>query len=133
MPWQGRQKLTWIWTMSGVDSSGDGTDEDGVRVEWCKARAHAIQWAKEVEIKFFDWQANWWVEQGDRHTEVDVECLEGIRAYATKQANICRAFIHHLQILWSPFLSSDSTTLSNIDSYYTADLPNLSVPPLPEV
>jgi hypothetical protein len=29
MPGQGRRKLTWIWTMSGVDSSGDGTDEDG--------------------------------------------------------------------------------------------------------
>jgi len=29
MPGQGRRKLTWIWRMSGVDSGGDGTDEDG--------------------------------------------------------------------------------------------------------
>ncbi|KAG1793052.1 uncharacterized protein HD556DRAFT_1215633, partial [Suillus plorans] len=117
MPGQGRRKLTWIWTMSGVDSSGDGTDEDGefqcVRVEWCKARACAMRWAEEVELlheemrcvlKFFEWQANWWVEQGDRRTEVDVECVEGIRAYATKQASIRRAFIDHFQTLWSPFL-----------------------------
>jgi hypothetical protein len=101
-----------------------------------------MRWAEEVELldeemrrvlKFFDWQANWWVLQGDRRTEVDVECLEGIRAYATKQANIRRAFIDHFQILWSPFLSSDGTTLSNIDSDYTADLLDLSAPPLPEV
>lgn len=29
LPGQGRRKLTWIWTMSGVDTDGDGTDEDG--------------------------------------------------------------------------------------------------------
>jgi len=29
LPGQGRRKLTWIWTMSGVDTNGDGTDEDG--------------------------------------------------------------------------------------------------------
>lgn len=29
LPGQGRRKLTWIWRMHGVDSSGDGTDEDG--------------------------------------------------------------------------------------------------------
>ncbi|KAG1747266.1 uncharacterized protein EDB91DRAFT_1235984 [Suillus paluster] len=121
MPGQGRRKLTWIWTMTGVDSNGDGTDDEGVRVEWCKARARMMRWAEE----FFEWQANWWVEQGHWHTEMDVECLEGVRAYATKQASI-------RWILWSPFLSSDRA-LSNIDSDDDADLLDLSAPPLPEM
>ncbi|KAG2354985.1 hypothetical protein BDR07DRAFT_1381828 [Suillus spraguei] len=141
MPGQGRRKLTWIWTMTGVDSNGDSTDDEGVRVEWCKAQARAMRWAEEVELlheemrhvlKFFEWQVNWWVEQGHQHTEMDIECLEGIHAYATKQASIHRVFIDHFQILWSPFLSSDRA-LSNIDSDDDADLPDLSVPPLPKM
>ncbi|KAG2360209.1 hypothetical protein BDR07DRAFT_1378174 [Suillus spraguei] len=141
MPGQGRWKLTWIWTMTGVNSDGDSTDDEGVRVEWCKARARAMRWAEEVELlheemrhvlKFFEWQVNWWVEQGHQHTEMDVECLEGVRTYATKQASIHQVFIDHFQILWSPFLSSDRA-LSNIDSDDDADLPDLSVPPLPKM
>ncbi|KAG1812885.1 uncharacterized protein BJ212DRAFT_1232236, partial [Suillus subaureus] len=59
--------------------------------------AHAMRWAEEVELlheemrcvlRFFEWQANWWVEQGHWHTEMDIECLEGICTYATKQAGI---------------------------------------------
>ncbi|KAG2030597.1 hypothetical protein BDR03DRAFT_1016987 [Suillus americanus] len=87
MPGQGRRKLTWIWRMSGVDSGGDGTDEDGVRVEWCKARARAMRWAEEVELlqeemcrvlQFFWWQATWWDERGHQRVEEDAGCLEGI-------------------------------------------------------
>ncbi|KAG1819100.1 uncharacterized protein BJ212DRAFT_1446228 [Suillus subaureus] len=59
--------LTWIWRMSRVDSGGDGTDKDGVRVEWCKARACVMHWAEEkciAVLQFFRWQATWWDEQG---------------------------------------------------------------------
>ncbi|KAG1729494.1 uncharacterized protein EDB91DRAFT_1239214 [Suillus paluster] len=147
LPGQGRQKLTWIWRMHGVDSSGDGTDEDGVRVEWCKARAHTMCWAKEVELlheemcrvlQFFRWQATWWDEQGYQCVEEDTGCLEGIRAYAAKQAKIHRAFIDHFQILWSLFLlsSPDAIALSNIilsGADHPADLPDLSAPRPPEI
>ncbi|KIK39714.1 hypothetical protein CY34DRAFT_14197 [Suillus luteus UH-Slu-Lm8-n1] len=103
--------------MHGVDSSGDGTDEDGMRVEWCKARAHTMHWAKEVELlyeemghvlRFFRWQATWWDEQGV------------------------------LRTLWSPFLSSSpdavalsTIVLSGVD--YPADLPDLSALRPPEI
>ncbi|KAG2341246.1 hypothetical protein BDR05DRAFT_977033 [Suillus weaverae] len=80
-------KLTWIWRMSGVDSGGDGTDEDGVRVEWCKAQAWAMRWAEEVKLlqeemccvlQFFQWQATWWDERGHQRVEEDAGCLEDI-------------------------------------------------------
>ncbi|KAG1725918.1 hypothetical protein EDB19DRAFT_1897703 [Suillus lakei] len=70
---EGRRRLTWIWMMDGVDSHADGGDVDGVRIEWCKSRARVLHWAEEVDLlqeemrwvlQFFNWQANWWEEQG---------------------------------------------------------------------
>ncbi|KAG2353921.1 hypothetical protein BDR07DRAFT_1454304 [Suillus spraguei] len=142
---QGRQKLTYIWRMSGMDSGGDGTDEDSVRVEWCNTQARAMCWAEEVELlheemcrvlQFFQWQATWWDEQGHQHVEEDAGCLKGIHAYAAKQANICRAFISHFQILWSLFLSPDPIALLDIvlsGPDHAANLPDLLIPPLPEM
>lgn len=106
-----------------------------------------MRWAEEVELlheemgrvlRFFRWQATWWDEQGHRRVEEDAGCLEGIRAYAAKQAKIRRAFIDHFQTLWSPFLSSspDAVALSTIvlsSADYPADLPDLSAPCPPEI
>lgn len=106
-----------------------------------------MRWAEEVELlheemgrvlRFFRWQATWWDEQGHRRVEEDAGCLEGIRAYAAKQAKIRRAFIDHFQTLWSPFLSSspDAVALSTIvlsSADYPADLPDLSAPRPPEI
>ncbi|KAG0693366.1 hypothetical protein DFH29DRAFT_985501 [Suillus ampliporus] len=131
MPGQGGQKLLWIWRMSGVDSGGDGTDEDGVRVEWCKAQAREMRWAEEAKLlhkemchvlQFLWWQATWWDEQGNQHVEENEGCLEGIRAYAAKQGNICHTFTDHFQTLW---------VLSGAD--HTANLPDLSALPPPDI
>jgi hypothetical protein len=64
--------------------------------------------------------------------EEDVGCLEGIRAYAAKQASIRLAFTDHFQFLWSPFLSLDAIALSNV-VFSAADLPDLLVPAPPDV
>jgi hypothetical protein len=67
----------------------------GVRIEWCKARARALRWAEEVELlqeemcrvlQFFDWQANWWEEQGRLQICQTAAHNEGLHAYAAQQA-----------------------------------------------
>ncbi|KAJ8591371.1 hypothetical protein M405DRAFT_851366 [Rhizopogon salebrosus TDB-379] len=147
LPGQGRRKLTWIWTMSGVDTDGDGTDEDGVRVEWCKARARAMRWSEEVEllheemsrvIQFFQWQVDWWEEQRYLRSDQVPEVLEGLAAYAAKQASIRRAFEVHFRKLWAPYLSTDIVPLIAASSSLpfpdeVTDLPDLSAPLSPNI
>jgi hypothetical protein len=100
-----------------------------------------MRWAEEVELlqeemrrvlQFFWWQATWWDERGHQRVEEDAGCLEGIRAYAAKQASLRRAFADHFQLLWSPFLAPNAIALSNV-SLSSADLPDLTAPPLPDI
>ncbi|KAG2356874.1 hypothetical protein BDR07DRAFT_1453293 [Suillus spraguei] len=105
---EGRRRLTWIWMMDGVDGCADGEDVDGVRVEWCKSHARALRWAEEVDLlqeemrrvlQFFNWQANWWEGQGAAAWD------EGLRAYASQQANICHRLAARFHSIWAPFIS----------------------------
>ncbi|KAG1781169.1 hypothetical protein EV702DRAFT_1177489 [Suillus placidus] len=91
---EGRQRLTWIWMMDGMDSHVDGGDADGVHVEWCKSHARALHWAEEVELlqeemhcvlQFLEWQADWWTARHDTATHNE----------AARQANICRCMAGH--------------------------------------
>ncbi|KAG2342079.1 hypothetical protein BDR05DRAFT_976730 [Suillus weaverae] len=108
---EGRQRLTWIWMMDGVDSRANGGDVNGVRVEWCKSRARALCWAEEVDLlqeemhrvlQFFNWQANWWEGQGVLQAAAQDE---GLHAYASQQANIRRHLTAHFRSIWAPFIS----------------------------
>ncbi|KAG1847579.1 hypothetical protein F4604DRAFT_1883995 [Suillus subluteus] len=108
---EGRRRLTWIWMMDGVDGCADGGDVDGVRVEWCKSRARALRWAEEVDLlqeemrrvlQFFNWQANWWEGQGVLQAAARDE---GLRAYASQQANIRHRLAARFRSIWAPFIS----------------------------
>ncbi|KAG2158728.1 uncharacterized protein EDB93DRAFT_1245960 [Suillus bovinus] len=65
---QGTGTISWIWLDSHVDNSSSENErvQDCIRVEWCKAHAHANCWSEEVEllleemwrvIVFLKWQA----------------------------------------------------------------------------
>ncbi|TFK77860.1 hypothetical protein K466DRAFT_449601, partial [Polyporus arcularius HHB13444] len=102
---EGRKEISWIWKTSGLSSDGTVlTDQamvnlqEGLRVEFCKARARAMRWTEEVELveeemrrvkAFCIWQAGWWEAQA-RVREGHLDLLEGTRAYAHRQASIRR-------------------------------------------
>ncbi|KAN0078443.1 hypothetical protein V8E55_010500 [Tylopilus felleus] len=98
---EGTQKLSWIWSMHGL--ADDTTDETGaiegnladfgadIHIEWCKARARAHHWAKEVDLLleemrrtavFFDWEVACWQRRAVEFTSNDPCLLEGFPAYA---------------------------------------------------
>ncbi|KAG1883671.1 hypothetical protein F4604DRAFT_1878922 [Suillus subluteus] len=77
----GTRHLSWIWKTPGVSENTSVSLHDALRIEWCKARAHAMQWEevkllKEEQrriIAFLDWQADWWWSQRQHH---DLESLD---------------------------------------------------------
>ncbi|KIK35562.1 hypothetical protein CY34DRAFT_16941 [Suillus luteus UH-Slu-Lm8-n1] len=110
---KGRRHVSWIWVMDGVDHGNEG-DNNGVRIEWCKTCARALRWSEEVELltkemrrvlEFFTWQQARWEEQGKACIGECAADIEGLRAYAARQANICRRLADHFRVLWAPFLS----------------------------
>lgn len=68
----------------------------GLRVEWCKARARAHRYREDLElvdeemrraIEFTKWRAEWWLKQTEREN-VSGELVDGLRAYAKEQSAI---------------------------------------------
>jgi hypothetical protein len=66
-----------------------------LRIEWCKARARAAHWSEEVtelmeemcHVKeFLDWHAGWWDEQAFCWSGLEQAQMEGVVAYARRQA-----------------------------------------------
>jgi hypothetical protein len=81
-----------------------------LRIEWCKSRARAMRWSEEVELlleemrrvqQFLRWHAHWWVFQGSRKESVSAEQLEGLIAYAGRQADQRRALREEFSWIWS--------------------------------
>lgn len=83
------------------DYDGSGADEPyiGLRVEWCKARARAMRWSEEVlllqeemrrVLAYHAWHARWWNDQAYRWSDLSAEQMEGVAAYAHRQAKVFR-------------------------------------------
>jgi len=81
-----------------------------MRVEWCKARARANRWAKEVELlqeemrrvaAFFEWHAAWWDKRAPIRVGFGETESEALTAYASRQAAIRRSMRKRCLILWS--------------------------------
>lgn len=114
----------------------------GVRIEWCKSRARALQWSQEVELlreemrrvlQFFAWHAGWWEEQGNRCISDQAADTEGLQAYAARQADIRRRVAGHFRILWAPYLSPpvDNHVLHPPPPLSELSLPDLTLPDMP--
>lgn len=85
-------------------------DNTALRIEWCRVRARAFHWAEDLllvqeemrrVLETFKYQANWWENQNGRRTGISSEVIEGLSAYACKQASLRRALHSSFFSLWS--------------------------------
>jgi hypothetical protein len=113
---KGRFEPSWIWLVprSPQERADDQTEDefnDTMRTEWVQMRARKCRWNEEFLIiqeemrrvlSYFEWRAEWWEEQGSRRQNADPTVLNGISAYAHKQANICHRMAARCASYWLP-------------------------------
>ncbi|KAE9388180.1 hypothetical protein BT96DRAFT_947803 [Gymnopus androsaceus JB14] len=110
-----RKEQSWIWLTRKINLK-DGADENEneiLRAEWCKSRAQMHRAEEELRylevemersLRFLDWQAKWWDNRQVRPNPRKVPQLEeGIKAYATKQAEIQRGLRENFLISLGAF------------------------------
>lgn len=82
----------------------------GLRVEWCKARARALRWIEEVKIleeemrrtmEYHQWFSRRWEVYAGLTFHRQAELLEGTRAYAFRQASIRRSMAAYCERAWT--------------------------------
>jgi hypothetical protein len=113
-----RYEPSWIWLVVHNPSSEFEVIEedfnDSMRVEWAKVMARAARWKEELLIVqeemrrvlvFFSWKSSWWVDQAARRRiDENAELVDGIHAYAYKQAAIQTGLAHRCASHWLPVL-----------------------------
>jgi len=121
-----RYEPLWIWLVARHMSAESAVIEedfnDSMRVEWAKARARAECWREELLIvqeemhcvlAFLTWKSQWWVEQGSKpDIDHDPALLDGIQAYAQKQAAIQTRMAKRCAAHWLPLLLQHGITPS---------------------
>ncbi|KIL53917.1 hypothetical protein M378DRAFT_93383, partial [Amanita muscaria Koide BX008] len=119
-------------------STDEQTEEefnDSMRVEWVKARARKMRWQEEFLIVqeemrrvlvWFEWKAGWWEEQALRRGDSDLnhDILQGVAAYAYKQAEICGRMATRFAKDWLPLLKRNGITPSWEAKYVEEGSPN---------
>jgi hypothetical protein len=80
-----------------------------MHIEWCKARAHTMRWAEEVELlkeemqrilQYLEWEAVLWDKHAvEFHSSDDTE-YEGCIAYAKWQADLHRSLALQFTHQW---------------------------------
>jgi len=96
-----RYEPSWIWLVPRAMASNNQSDmtefNDSMRVEWAKTRARAMRWKEEYVLvqeemrhvlAWHNYKANEWESQVDQRTSGDRSILQGVSAYAHKQAHI---------------------------------------------
>ncbi|KAG1735743.1 uncharacterized protein EDB91DRAFT_1238195 [Suillus paluster] len=139
MEQQGRGTISWIWLDSCADNSCTENEriQDCVRLEWCKARAHAHRWSEEVELlleemrqvlAFLRWQGSWWKERMTLRMLNSAPAQEGLSAYACRQSALHVLLIAKFQRLWSdvPTLVSGGVLILESGEI---DAPTIDAPP----
>ena len=81
-----------------------------LRIEWCRVRARAFRWTEELiliqeemrrVLETFQYQADWWKSQIGWRTGLSPETMEGLSAYAIKQASLRRSLRSSFFLQWS--------------------------------
>ncbi|KAJ2914486.1 hypothetical protein MD484_g5955, partial [Candolleomyces efflorescens] len=107
-----RRTISWIWRQGDANEAGsDSYIADTVRVEWAKSRARAQRHLEEIKIvkeemnrtiRFFEWKEKQWNGRATAGLGGDApETVEGLRAYAMRQASIARTFVVSLREKWN--------------------------------
>jgi hypothetical protein len=85
----------------------------GICVEWAQSRARAARWDEEVKLlveemrrvlQFLRWKERWWKDQGEQRRDARSDVLEGLKAYAGKQASIMGQLARRFADEWKPVL-----------------------------
>ncbi|KAG6907074.1 hypothetical protein DXG01_010682 [Tephrocybe rancida] len=112
---EGKRKLSWIWKTLGIVSN-DSSDLlcDALQIEWCKSHARAVRFSEEVKLlteemarvlRYMSHQQQWWLDKAKPGTygtkdELLPICKEGLTAYASRQAALCRDLRQSFSQLW---------------------------------
>lgn len=113
-----RFEPSWIWLVRRVSSAPDmgNTEEaldDSLRVEWSRSHARKDRWEEEVliiqeemrrVITYHEWKAEWWRSRAMRRSGLDAATLQGVAAYAEKQAHLSEQLAQQCAIRWVPAL-----------------------------
>ncbi|KAI0644979.1 hypothetical protein C8Q79DRAFT_1001590 [Trametes meyenii] len=127
-PGEGQREISWIWLVprdKNTNTNNEGSDDarqydHSMRAEWAKAKARAERWEEDEELiveemrrtlvsleeRATSWEAiieKWAQLHSTTPTPTDV--LDGLRAYAYRQASIQRGLISRFATMWLPQLS----------------------------
>ncbi|KAG1741216.1 hypothetical protein EDD22DRAFT_786755 [Suillus occidentalis] len=101
--------MPWIWLTHGISLHDSEGLQDTLCVEWCKARARHNWWQEEIQLllvemqhmlAFLTWEARQWDERATLRMVEQLEFVEGLIAYANRQAAIRRALSASFSGMW---------------------------------
>ncbi len=134
---EGHRSPGWIWRMPkwNSDQADEVSAKDSfnvsVRIEWAKTKARAERWQEEVillreemrrAIVFMEWLAKEWTLRAINRPNVSPELLQGLVAYAYKQANVQTSFAAGYARRWIPILKHHGFDFSFASKYETDDM-----------
>ncbi|KAJ7735423.1 hypothetical protein DFH07DRAFT_870763 [Mycena maculata] len=101
---------------AGQRRRGKRGRKPALRMEWCKAWARTDRWREEVELLkeevrrvpiSLHHRAAWWLERQDVEAFGGAHA-EGVRAYATRQAELMEGLAGHFEGMWSGLAELES-------------------------
>ncbi|KAI0057483.1 hypothetical protein BV25DRAFT_1812316 [Artomyces pyxidatus] len=120
---EGHRELSWIWRVlrhevRDLPRADENVSEeevnDGMRVDWVKARARARRWHEEIEflkeemprsVKFLHWKSEWWSSRSSMRTDTSPDIASGLKAYAARQSSIYTSLASSFQRYWTASLA----------------------------
>ncbi|KIK47784.1 hypothetical protein CY34DRAFT_73368, partial [Suillus luteus UH-Slu-Lm8-n1] len=106
---QGTAIMPWIWRTHGISVDDSDGLQDSLRIEWCKTRARHNRWFEEIQLlleemrrvlEFLAWQAKLWDEWTTLRVAEWSADVEGLAAYAKRQAAIRQSLAARFRALW---------------------------------
>ncbi len=119
-----RKVISWIWKNVPL-SLDNGEDDDIMRAEWARSRARVRRVTEEVALvqeemrrvgEFIDWKARWWESRATLRSQAGLELMDGLTAYAAKQASVQKMLSTTFKALWKTPLSNIEKVLQQLDS-----------------
>ena len=134
---EGHRTAGWIWRMPSwnPDQAASSPDSDPfhatVRIEWAKTKARSERWQEEVillseemrrAVVDMEWRAQQWTNRVNARPNVSPDLLQGLMAYAYKQADIQTRLAASYAKKWIPVLKHHGFDYSFASQYETADM-----------